>query len=203
MRLAEQKKMLQAISREMSRGQNEIKTLQFNIKKCPQENQPQLTEQFNALRSLLGDLDIRFSQKKKSIKFDIQLVDEREKLDQLNEKIDGFVDDEEVDQINEQLGESAQAPKTAKGNVGYGVSNADTNFQERFKKEKEIEKELQERNPARFYQTMNFDLQHMKAHKEQKDKILAYDRASMTLRPTGERMKGYMKDGFRHLVCDV
>lgn len=158
MRLAEQKKMLQAISREMSRGQNEIKTLQFNIKKCPQENQPQLTEQFNALRSLLGDLDIRFSQKKKSIKFDIQLVDEREKLDQLNEKIDGFVDDEEVDQINEQLGESAQAPKTAKGNVGYGVSNADTNFQERFKKEKEIEKELQERNPARFYQTMNFDL---------------------------------------------
>ena len=94
------------------------------------------------MRSLLGDLDIRFSQKKKSIKFDIQLVDEREKLDQLNEKIDGFVDDEEVDQINEQLGESATAPKTAKGNVGYGVSNADTNFQERFKKEKEIEKEL-------------------------------------------------------------
>ena len=76
---------------------------------------------------MLGDLDIRFSQKKKSIKFDIQLVDEREKLDQLNEKIDGFVDDEEVDQINEQLGESNQ-PKTAKGNVGYGISNADTNF---------------------------------------------------------------------------
>ena len=63
--------MLQAISREMQRGQNEIKTLQYNIKKCPQENQPQLTEQFNALRSLLGDLDIRFSQKKKAIKFDI------------------------------------------------------------------------------------------------------------------------------------
>ena len=42
-------------------------------------------------------MDIRLSQKKKSIKFDIQLVDEREKLDQLNEKIDGFVDDDEVD----------------------------------------------------------------------------------------------------------
>ena len=35
------------------------------------------------------------------------------------------------------------------GNIGYGVSNADTNFQERFKKEKEIEnvkKRERERN---------------------------------------------------------
>ena len=35
----------------MQRGQNEVKALQFNIKKCPPVNQPQLTEQFNAMRA--------------------------------------------------------------------------------------------------------------------------------------------------------
>ena len=59
-----------------------------------------LIEQFNALRSLLGDLDLMFSQKKKALKFDIQLVDERQKLEQIDEKIDGIYDDLEVDEID-------------------------------------------------------------------------------------------------------
>ena len=91
------------------------------------------------------------------------------------------MDDQEVDQINEQLGEGhdQKLPTDAGTAIGYGVSNADTNFQERFKKEKEIERELQARNPARFYHTMNFELAHMKAHKEQKDKIMTYDRSAL------------------------
>ena len=91
--------MLGEINKEMSRGQSEMKTLQFNIKKCPQENIPNLQEQFTGLRSLLGDLDLMFSQKKKSLKFDIQLVDERQMLEQIDEKIDVIVDDDEADEI--------------------------------------------------------------------------------------------------------
>ena len=131
-------------------------------------------------------------------------MDEREKLDQINKKIDGFVDDEEVDQINEELGETQQLPnKSGKGNVGYGVSNADTNFQERFKNEKAIEREMQLKNPARFYQTMNFELEHMKAHKVQKDTILAFDRSALVMIPTGIRIRGLVREGFISLIFDI
>ena len=63
--------MLDNIAKEMSRGQNDLKELQFNIKKCPHENIPALNDQFNTIRQLLNELDLQFSQKKKSLKFDL------------------------------------------------------------------------------------------------------------------------------------
>jgi len=63
-----------------------------------------LNAQFGTLRAQLGELDLAFSQKKKLLKFDIHLVDEREKLEQIDEKMDVIVDDQEVDEIDQGLG---------------------------------------------------------------------------------------------------
>ena len=51
----------------------------------------------------MGDLDLMFSQKKKAVKFDLILVDERKQLEQANEKMDYAVDDDEVDEIDKQF----------------------------------------------------------------------------------------------------
>jgi len=96
-----------------------------------------LNEQFGALRALLGELDLAFSQKKKSLKFDIHLVDEREILEQIDEKMDVVVDDEEVDEIDQGLGDMGVGRKTSNklpktGSAVYGASNADNNFVVRF-----------------------------------------------------------------------
>ena len=50
---------------------------------------------------------------------------------------------------------------------------------------------------------MNFDLAHMKAHKEQKDRILAFNSAARTMQPTGQRVKGYIRESFKSLVFDI
>ena len=81
---------------------------------------------------------MQFSQKKKSLKFDLQLVDEREKLEKIDEKIDVIVDDEEVDEIDAGLGEIGAGRRDSKYTNNqikqiYGASNADTNFIEKFK----------------------------------------------------------------------
>ena len=57
------------------------------------------------MRQQLGELDLQFSQKKKQLKFDIQLIDERDQLEKIDEKIDIVVDDGEVDEIDDQLEE--------------------------------------------------------------------------------------------------
>ena len=145
-----QNKMLQDIGREMLRGQSELKTIQFDIKKCPQENQPSLIEQFNEMRSLIGELDLVFSQKKKALKFDIQLVDEREQLEKMDEKIDIVVDDGEVDEIDGKLEDLRPGRKNLADGSGNatpmpGASLADTEFAKRFQSLKEIEKQTKAR----------------------------------------------------------
>ena len=61
--------------------------------------------------------------------------------------MDVVVDDEEVDEIDQGLGEIGVGRQQTSGlergaKTVYGASNADNNFVDRFNKEKTIEKEL-------------------------------------------------------------
>ena len=169
---------------------------------------------------MLGELDLIFSQKKKAVKFDIILTDERNKLEKANNQIDIAVDDDDVDNIAKHLeegyGEGRRNTGSAMGgggtnrnqnndgnNVVFGRSQADTKFVERFIKEKELEKEIKSKNPARYYQTMNFELTHMKLLQEQKDRILTLDAKKQGLDPFGKRCSAYMAEGFKSSVCDL
>lgn len=81
--------------------------------------------------------------------------------------MDIVVDDEEMDDIDNNLGQigvgrTQKANKNRSGSAVYGASNADNNFIARFEMEKQIEYEKKIQNPARYYQTMNFELKYMK-----------------------------------------
>lgn len=51
--------------------------------------------------------------------------------------------------------------------------------------------------------TMNYELKHMKALQEQKDKILLLDPKQQALGTFGARVCGYTKDGCRRVLCDA
>lgn len=70
-------------------------------------------------------------------------------------------------------------------------------------KEKEIEKELKAKNPARYYQAMNFELKHMKELQEQKDTILTLDPKKQKLEPFKARCCTYLKQGAKSSICDI
>jgi len=70
-------------------------------------------------------------------------------------------------------------------------------------KEKEIEKELKAKNPARYYQAMNFELKHMKELQEQKDTILTLDPKKQKLQPFNTRCCTYCKEGAKSSICDL
>lgn len=93
-------------------------------------------------RAKLGDYEIQYTTFKRNIKFTLELAQEREDLEQIDDKI-GAMDDEEVGQIDLQdfgVGKNkTQGQNSIKGVSVYGQSVSDNNFVERFKREKQIE----------------------------------------------------------------
>ena len=95
-----------------------------------------MNDQFAEMRQTLSELDLMFSQQKKQLKFDIELLDERDQLEKIDEKIDIVEDDGEVDDLDDMIEElrpgRAQPSPAAMGTSTYGASNVDTEFIKRF-----------------------------------------------------------------------
>jgi predicted nuclease with TOPRIM domain len=85
---ADKKKILEEITKDIEKANAEVKTLQYEIKKCPGQNQADLNRQLEKIRSDVSDLELRYKEKKKNVKFAINLADEKEALEEIDNKAD-------------------------------------------------------------------------------------------------------------------
>ena len=117
------------------------------------------------------------------MKFEIVMADERDQLDKIDDQVDAM-DDEEIDAVDLELDDfgvgkrktlasknsvvdrknTALSQSNRQGTI-YGQSKTSADFIDRFTHEKEIAQDLEKEkknDPARWYRTMNFELDYMK-----------------------------------------
>ena len=94
-----QKIQLDIIHKELERANSEVKSLLFEIKKVSEPDATRLSNMLKQQRAKLGDYEIQYTTFKRNIKFTLELAQEREDLEQIDDKI-GAMDDEEVGQID-------------------------------------------------------------------------------------------------------
>ena len=84
------------------------------------------------------------------MRFDFKLIEQSKAFEQEEQKLDDAIDDKELDEIDKHITEyggdrKASMSKQPEHADMTGASKADNDFMEKFKKEKEIEKQLREK----------------------------------------------------------
>ena len=168
----------------------------------------------------MSEFELRHGEKKKSMKFEIQLVDEQEELEKIDDQV-GAMDDEEIDAVDlDDIGVGKRktlAPHPDRKMTGghsaasrqgtiYGASRTQNDFIDRFTHEREIAQDLEKEkknDPARWYRTMNFELDYMKKLQEQRDRIIMLDPNKQTPKPAITRVSRCTFYFCKSVFCDV
>lgn len=173
--------------------------------------------QLNKLRNSVSELELRYGEKKKAMKFEIQLEDEKEDLEEIDNKAE-MMDEQEIDEVdltNITAGQRATlgakpSMEARKATMGRKATLAQSKtadaFIEAFNKEKAIEQGLEReraKNPGRWYRQMNYDLHYMRKLQDQRDRIIMWEGGKQKSKSSGIRCSRCLFITCRSVFCNI
>ena len=108
-----------------------------------------VADSLNDLRTKISEHELTYAQRKRELKFKLQLNQEVEELEKVDDMA-GAMDDEEIGQVdldnfgigrNKSIKTSKETDSKQDGGTVFGMSMADQKFMAKFQEDKEIERE--------------------------------------------------------------